>query len=76
MEDLSELPQDWLDTATALAPQIETVLAWLSLQAGHNSSRMSGSGATCFALFDSEARRDSTAQAVPREWWHLATSLR
>jgi 4-diphosphocytidyl-2-C-methyl-D-erythritol kinase len=62
--------------ATALAPQIETVLAWLSLQAGHGSARMSGSGATCFALFDSEARRDSTAQAVPREWWHLATSLR
>jgi 4-diphosphocytidyl-2-C-methyl-D-erythritol kinase len=62
--------------ATSLAPQIETVLAWLSLQAGHDSTRMSGSGATCFALFDSEERRDNTAQAVPREWWHLATSLR
>ena len=62
--------------AIACAPQIETVLAWLSLQAGPDAARMSGSGATCFALFDSEAQRDATAQAVPREWWHLATSLR
>jgi 4-diphosphocytidyl-2-C-methyl-D-erythritol kinase len=37
---------------------------------------MSGSGATCFALFDSEASRDAAAEAVPREWWRLATTLR
>ena len=38
--------------------------------------RMSGSGATCFALFDSEDARDSAADQMPREWWHMATSLR
>jgi 4-diphosphocytidyl-2-C-methyl-D-erythritol kinase len=37
---------------------------------------MSGSGATCFALFDDEEARDRAASAVPREWWHLATRLR
>jgi 4-diphosphocytidyl-2-C-methyl-D-erythritol kinase len=37
---------------------------------------MSGSGATCFAFFDSEAARDSAAEGVPREWWRLATFLR
>jgi 4-diphosphocytidyl-2-C-methyl-D-erythritol kinase len=37
---------------------------------------MSGSGATCFALFESDEARDRAAEAVPREWWHLATSLR
>jgi 4-diphosphocytidyl-2-C-methyl-D-erythritol kinase len=37
---------------------------------------MSGSGATCFALFDSEQERDAAAHHVPREWWHLATFLR
>jgi 4-diphosphocytidyl-2-C-methyl-D-erythritol kinase len=62
--------------AISSAPQIETVLAWLSLQAGPDMTRMSGTGSTCFALFDSDEQRDSTAQAVPREWWHLATSLR
>jgi 4-diphosphocytidyl-2-C-methyl-D-erythritol kinase len=37
---------------------------------------MSGSGATCFALFDSAEARDAAETAVPREWWKLATFLR
>jgi len=37
---------------------------------------MSGSGATCFALFDSEEDRDTAAAACPSTWWHLATHLR
>ncbi len=67
---------DLQPAAIALVPQIETVLAWLSAQAGAGFVRMSGSGATCFALFDSDDARDRAAEAVPREWWHLATSLR
>lgn len=62
--------------AKALVPQIGTVLAWLSAQSGTEFVRMSGSGATCFALFNSENARDSAADAVPREWWRLATYLR
>ena len=62
--------------AMALVPQIETVLAWLSVQPGAEFVRMSGSGATCFALFDGEESRDAAADRVPREWWRLATHLR
>lgn len=62
--------------ATRLVPQVETLLAWLSAQPGAEFVRMSGSGATCFALFESEEQRTSAAHAVPREWWHLETSLR
>jgi 4-diphosphocytidyl-2-C-methyl-D-erythritol kinase len=62
--------------AISLVPQIEAVLAWLALQSGATFTRMSGSGATCFALFDSEPSRDAAAEAVPREWWHLASFLR
>lgn len=62
--------------AIALAPQIETVLAWLSTQPGAEFSRMSGSGATCFALFECDEARDEAADRVPREWWRLATRLR
>ena len=62
--------------ATGLVPQIETVLAWLLAQPGAEFVRMSGSGATCFALFDSEQARDSASELVPREWWRLATHLR
>jgi 4-diphosphocytidyl-2-C-methyl-D-erythritol kinase len=62
--------------ARALVPQIETVLAWLSVQPGAEFVRMSGSGATCFALFDTEEARNSATDRVPREWWRLATHLR
>lgn len=62
--------------AVEMVPLIGTVLAWLSAQQGANFVRMSGSGATCFALFDSEEARDAAAVAVPREWWKLATFLR
>ena len=63
-------------SAIALVPQIETVLAFLGTRPAASFARMSGSGATCFALFESEAGRDEAAASVPREWWHLATNLR
>lgn len=62
--------------AIAMVPQIETVLAWLGTRPGAKMVRMSGSGATCFALFDSEEALDLAEHSVPREWWKLATSLR
>jgi 4-diphosphocytidyl-2-C-methyl-D-erythritol kinase len=62
--------------AEALVPQITSVLAWLSAQPGAEFARMSGSGATCFALFVSGEARDQASDAVPREWWRLATNLR
>jgi 4-diphosphocytidyl-2-C-methyl-D-erythritol kinase len=62
--------------AVSLVPQLSYLLAWLSAQHGAEFVRMSGSGATCFALFESEEARDHAAEAVPREWWKLATFLR
>lgn len=74
--DWREGRNDLEPAAIALAPQVETELAWLGAQHGAWFARMSGSGATCFALFESEEARDSAAEAVPREWWRLATYLR
>ena len=62
--------------AIALMPLIGAVEAWLAAQPGAVFTRMSGSGATCFALFDNEASRNAAADRVPREWWRLATFLR
>lgn len=62
--------------AMALVPQIGGVLDWLRDQRGAHFVRMSGSGATCFALFDGEEDRDSAAASVPADWWHLASVLR
>lgn len=62
--------------AMRMVPQVETVLAWLAAQGGAEFVRMSGSGATCFALFESEDTAKRAAEAVPREWLHLETRLR
>lgn len=76
LSDWREGRNDLEAAAMALVPQIETVLAWLSVQPGAEFVRMSGSGATCFGLFDGEEGRDAAADRVPREWWRLATYLR
>ena len=62
--------------ATALVPQIGEMIEWLGRQEGASFVRMSGSGATCLALFDSATARDTAAGARPSNWWHLATFLR
>jgi 4-diphosphocytidyl-2-C-methyl-D-erythritol kinase len=76
LEDWRDGRNDLEPAATSLVPQISGILAWLSAQRGAECVRMSGSGATCFALFRSEADRDRAEMAVPREWWHLETRLR
>jgi 4-diphosphocytidyl-2-C-methyl-D-erythritol kinase len=76
LEDWRAGRNDLEEAAVSKVPLIGTVLAWLAVQPGANFVRMSGSGATCFALFDSEEARDKAEVAVPREWWRLATYLR
>ena len=62
--------------ARALVTEIGDVLDWLFRRESADFVRMSGSGATCFALFDNEAARDEAAAACPPNWWNLATFLR
>ena len=62
--------------AIVQVPVIQALLEWLAVQPGATFSRMSGSGATCFALFATEQARDEAAAAVPHEWWRLPTFLR
>jgi 4-diphosphocytidyl-2-C-methyl-D-erythritol kinase len=61
--------------ALALCPVIGEVLAALQ-GTGAWLVRMSGSGATCFALYGDEAARDAAAAAMPAAWWTLAGSFR
>lgn len=74
--DWREGRNDLEPAAQALVPAIGDVLDWLAVQRGAAHARMSGSGATCFVLFDDEPARDAAAAACPDEWWHLATVLR
>jgi 4-diphosphocytidyl-2-C-methyl-D-erythritol kinase len=57
-------------------PAIGRVLDWMQACEGVEVARMSGSGATCFALFADEEARDEAAGNCPPDWWHMASFLR
>lgn len=62
--------------ARRLVPEIGAVLEALS---NARFARMSGSGATCFGLYDSEAARDAAAARIAAArpaWWLSQTRLR
>jgi 4-diphosphocytidyl-2-C-methyl-D-erythritol kinase len=61
--------------AISLCPVIAEVLAALEATAPW-LARMSGSGATCFALYDTPEARDAAQAAMPAEWWTMAGRLR
>ena len=64
--------------AIALCPEIGVVLA--ALRAGAPwLARMSGSGASCFALYDDVTRRDEAAAMIAARhpaWWQMTGALR
>lgn len=65
--------------ALSLAPVIGDVIASLHRQNGVLLARMSGSGATCFALFGTTQDRDAAAAAIAGEhpdWWTIASRIR
>jgi 4-diphosphocytidyl-2-C-methyl-D-erythritol kinase len=65
--------------ARTLCPAVSTVLDALEAQQDVILARMSGSGATCFALFHDEGASDRAARAIGAaypDWWLLSTRLR
>jgi 4-diphosphocytidyl-2-C-methyl-D-erythritol kinase len=68
--DLAALRNDLEAPAIAIAPVIADVLAALAALPGALLVRMSGSGATCFALFATAAAAAQAATALSRpDWW-------
>ncbi len=64
--------------ARAIAPIIGEVTALLAAQPGVVLARMSGSGATCFALFDGVPARAAAAASIGAAqpgWWCLESTL-
>tara|TARA_A100001391_G_scaffold48774_7_gene29140 strand:+ start:45529 stop:46326 length:798 start_codon:yes stop_codon:yes gene_type:complete len=66
---------DLRDPAISQCPVIAEVLAALEKTKAWKVE-VSGSGATCFALFDTLEACDAAAEAMPREWWQMAGKLR
>lgn len=75
---------DWLTScrndleapAVQVQPMVGEALAAIHATPGCRLARMSGSGATCFGLFDGLAQAQAAATALRRPgWWSVATTL-
>jgi 4-diphosphocytidyl-2-C-methyl-D-erythritol kinase len=75
---LAGIGNDLEKPAMRIQPVIGEVLSALTAADGARLTRMSGSGATCFAIFNDDADAQSAAQAIRREhpqWWVHAGAL-
>jgi 4-diphosphocytidyl-2-C-methyl-D-erythritol kinase len=77
VEALSLVPNDLEAPAMRIQPVIGEVLAALRTSNGALLARMSGSGATCFALFGGATEAQTAAQKIlagrPAWWVHVGT---
>jgi 4-diphosphocytidyl-2-C-methyl-D-erythritol kinase len=78
LDEISNGRNDLEEPAIELQPVIAKVLAVLRGLEGCRLSRMSGSGATCFALFDTTHSAQAAARTLHvgyPDWWVRATVL-
>ena len=78
VEVLAASSNDLEGPATRIQPIIGEVISALSATNGAWLARMSGSGATCFALYENTADAGRAADAIRRdhpEWWVHAGTL-
>ncbi|GLQ05709.1 4-(cytidine 5'-diphospho)-2-C-methyl-D-erythritol kinase [Sneathiella chinensis] len=78
IDGLRQCENDLQPAAIRLCPEIKQVLAVLDGLEGARLTRMSGSGATCFALFSSEEEARQAAQKIASDhprWWGMAGRL-
>ena len=69
---LEHTRNDLRDAAVGLAPVIGDVLHAIEAQSGCAFAQMSGSGATCFGLFENDAACVTAAQTITKAqpgWW-------
>lgn len=75
---VAEGGNDLAPPARQLVPVIDAVLAGLNDQPGRRVAAMSGSGATCFGLFETAAAARAAAAAIKAaqpNWWAVASHL-
>jgi 4-diphosphocytidyl-2-C-methyl-D-erythritol kinase len=78
LDEISNGRNDLEEPAIELQPVIADVLAVLRRLEGCRLSRMSGSGATCFGLFDTTHSAQAAARTLHvgyPDWWVRATTL-
>jgi 4-diphosphocytidyl-2-C-methyl-D-erythritol kinase len=79
IDTLSDIGNDLEKPAMRIQPVIGEVLSALGEAFGARLARMSGSGATCFAIFNDDADAQRAAETIRLEhplWWVHAGALR
>ncbi len=79
LSQLKKSSNDLEDTAGVLAPVVVHVLAAIGAARGCQLARMSGSGATCYGLFETCRAAATAAKVIRRDhanWWVKASVLR
>ncbi|MGC1504156.1 MAG: 4-(cytidine 5'-diphospho)-2-C-methyl-D-erythritol kinase [Sulfitobacter sp.] len=69
---LHEMRNDLQTTCESQVPEVSATLEALAACDGLGLARMSGSGSTCFGLFETVAQANDAAQIIAREhpeWW-------
>lgn len=77
-ELLNQRSNDLFESALAIAPEIGRVIEALAKQDGANAPRMSGSGATCIAIFTHESTAKAAASKLGKQnpgWWVRAARM-
>lgn len=69
---------DLTDPAASLVPDIANILSTLEQINTCALARLSGSGATCFGLFENRHHAEQAAKNIQKEnkWWAIATHFR
>jgi 4-diphosphocytidyl-2-C-methyl-D-erythritol kinase len=73
--ELARRGNDLTKAAVSLQPAIGDVLACLKRIDGVHHAAMTGSGASCFALFDDLPAAQRAASTIPADWWRHAGRL-
>ncbi|MBR0645105.1 4-(cytidine 5'-diphospho)-2-C-methyl-D-erythritol kinase [Plastoroseomonas hellenica] len=73
--DLASLANDLEPPAIAICPAVAEVLAALRALPGALLARMSGSGATCFAIMPDAESAARAAASLPAAWWRWGGGL-
>jgi len=78
LDALAGSANDLEPAAMSLCPPVAHVLAALARNEGCRLARMSGSGATCFGLYETSRAAEAAARAIrmaERNWWVRASVL-
>ncbi|GFZ89069.1 4-diphosphocytidyl-2-C-methyl-D-erythritol kinase [Rickettsiales bacterium] len=71
----SNSSNDLQKPASHIAPEINEVISALQQQEGCKLARMSGSGATCFGIFEDSAQLQKAAENMNSKWWSKTATI-